>query len=307
MRAPTVACLLAAGLLAGCIGGTGPATTGGASTYTVRVEAAPDGDPVANATVVFFTHVADGVEDGHAIGPDVDRAYLRDDEVPNGTVDLAASDPFRVLAQATTGPDGRATAEIDDEDALMSVAVGGVDGLTTEVHVTTFGDPWEGAVSVDPGDSRFDDGQPRTVPLYPTRVPVDVQGTLGFASTLPSTERGTGPYWQPSPLDLSLHHRVRMTRVDLELRWNNTPTASADLYLGAGAGDEPTYTGSDDTNPPAAGPQTETLTVDDPEGRDVHAVGPVTDATTLGETVRYRVTGTLSFAGADVRLPAEGT
>lgn len=297
--------LVSAGLI-GCVGSSPSSSTDSSgTTYRVDVVAGQDGDPVANATVVYFTHVADMAED-HWHNPSNDRVYHHEDEFPNGTVDLAASDQFRVLAVETTGSDGRAEVQIDDADALVSVAVGGVHGYTTEVHVTGVGTVWEGAVYVAPSDSGFDDGEPRTVTLYPTPVPVDIQGSLDLASTLPGQDRRIEPYWERTSLELGLWHQFRMSGIDLEMSWNNTPTASADLYLGAGGGD-PVYTGSDEDNPPAGGPQTETLAVDGPEGGEVSSVGAVTDTTTVGEELPYRITGVIEFAGADVRLPADTT
>lgn len=305
-RVAAMTVVLVSAALVGCVGSPPSSSTDPSGTiYRVDVVAGQDGEPVANATVVYFTHVADMAED-HWRNPSNDRVYHHEDEIPNGTVDLAASDQFRVLAVETTGPDGQAIARIDDADALVSVAVGGVDGYTTEVHVTGVGTVWEGAVYVDPSDSDFDDGEPRTVPLYPTPIPVDIQGTLDPASTLPGEDRLADPYWERTSLELGLWHQFRMSGIDLELSWNNTPTASADLYLGAGGGD-PVYTGSDGDNPPAGGPQTETLEVEGPEGREVSSVGPVTDTTTIGADLSYRITGQIAFAGADVRLPAEGT
>lgn len=299
--------------LGGCAAPAGPEATTGATTYTVDVVAGPDGAPLAGATVVFFTHVADGshgdadeageAENGYS--SDVDRAYLNEGEVPDPPVDLAADDQFRVLARAATGPDGRATAAIGDTEALVSVAVGGVDGFTVEVHLTALGSNWTDAVRVDPTDSSFDEGEPQTVPLYPDRLPIDIDGVL---ETTAGSSGEAPPFWVPTDLELPRRQRARMVHLEATLTWNNTATASADLYLGAGAGEDPTYTGSDQVNPPADGPQTETLTIASPDGEDIRAIGPVTNTTeNARDGVPYGVRGELQFQGVDVVLDAPDT
>lgn len=316
--------LLAAGL-AGCLASQAPASGGAPAPGEaiqpgvedpVRVvvdvtEETREGPPIAGATVVFFEDVP-----SPGGGPGDGRPYVTERELPPGeTTDLSASEAFEVVAVGRTDADGRVVGHVSPDATPINVAVGGVDGWTTEARVASLVDtPRPGVRGYTPGP---EDGASFAVPLYRRTRPIRVQGTMNTSAS--AATLGTDgsaplgldePAWEPTTVRWTPDARrtdpyvTRLDHLDLTLRWNNTLAAHGDLYLRALAR-EPVH-GPDKRQTPASGPTVETLDADVPGRHDRFRVGPATNTTVAApDGLDYRITGEASFVGAGLVLPDE--
>lgn len=269
--------------------------------------------PIVGAQVVFFTNAH----------PDPGVVYYLDN-LEDRCGELAfGEEPLRILAEGTTGPDGRLVGLVDptverhdeyDQDHMpVGVAVGGVDGYTTEAY---FGGV-EG-ISYPCGFSYLGDtseGNTTDVvaSIYPETVPFDLEGTLDAEIATPQDRAIVpGPTWWPTEVhgDGGLDpYALRLAHVSANLTWSNGPEGWADLYLGFGdPGRTPEIVGEDRSQGPLDEDNVEHLDADLEGLFLVSAIGPATDqpVVTAGG-IEYRINGELTFEGADVRLPADGT
>lgn len=325
--------MLLAVALAGCLAGPGPRNGGPAggetpvtrqpgvedpARYELRVTAdTPAGPPIEGATVVFFnaTDRGDRFGDGHW----AERYYVNGTEWPCGeTMDLTASPEWNVLAVGQTGPEGRIVGLVDNETSFVSVAVGGVDGYTTEVNV--YGLTQDGAcVPASYVDDPWANGT-QTLPLYHDHHRVAVDGTFNASASaafLPGDvddpARLSEPVWDTAPLRFAepglpnLRHLDRLRHLDLTLAWNDTATEHADLTPAAGDGD-PAIWGTDARQLPGSGPSRETLTRSlSDRTLLIRRVGPVANATVVTpDGLDWRIAGEATFAGVPVVLPGSG-
>lgn len=269
-----------------------------------------DGAPIPNATVVFFRESPDQVE--------AHEYYVIDpEELPcDAPTDLEASPYWEVLAVGTTDADGRIVGLLDPDVPWVSVAVGGVEGFTTEAHV------W-GKLDRERWDRVcFRAGLPPTptdvIPLYPKHAPVSMQGVMepAVSPTSPGDGVDLPPNWDAQRLVLlpneieNSAYTLRIDHLDLELSWNNTATEYGDLYLAASASGhfEEAAVSEDHQQLPASGASRETLTWDvNPWNTSWVVVGPATNTTVVAaDGLPWRVTGTATLVDAPVVLPEVG-
>lgn len=325
MRALAVACLLAVAL-AGCLGGAGPSDSPAAGPglavqpgvddpgrYVVNVtEATRDGPPVAGATVVFFNVTATASQ----------PFYVRPGELScTEPVNLTASSDWDVLAVGTTDEAGQVVGRLDPDARMVSVAAT-APGYTTEASLHAFTDGVGCVDESDSGESPWADGG-ETVRLFRRRRPVAIEGAMNASASaaflganVSGPTEPSEPVWDAAalPFHEDRHANVwysrRLTGLDLDLTWNNTATASADLYLAAGHDTEapPTVFGSDARQQPADGPSRETLTVErvpwSPGYLDV--IGPATNRTVAADDgLDWRISGEATFRGVPLLLPGD--
>lgn len=312
--------------LAGCL--AGPATEGTPTSraglavqpgvddparFTVEVRrATADGAPIEGATVVFFNASLSKSWQGFS-GEEVERAYGDGRYFPcDEAWRLEESEHWNVLAVGETGPDGTVVGYLDPEadGRMLSVAVGGVDGWTTEVDVGTFQISGPGCEQDDDDGWPLNDDRHKTMTLYRRQLNASLTGTFPTtvtAAQLPGdgtpVDRWTTPAWQPHDLrfrddkEANIDYLGRLTRLDLLLSWNNTGVEYGDLYLRAEEA-----RGPDDRQMPDGGTSREQWSTDDPGW----TVGPASDRPVLGgeDGLAYRLGVEARFAAAPLKLPS---
>lgn len=249
-------------------GATQPYTLG----ITVRLET-PDGPVVPDASVVVASYQS------------VDTTFTDADG-------LRAS----AILALRTDENGRATARLVPEQNVL-VAAGGASGLTDERLL---------GVRIGAAGS----GGEVTLTLYRAKLPIALAGTVPNDITVaqqPNPNQAATievPFaFHPDP---SIHalYVERLSRATMELRWNNTPTEYADLYLGARLGEE-SFEGPDARQTPLAANAVETLALEraqpmsSPQGAALVLLK--TPSASVGG-VPFAIVGEASFENAFVKV-----
>lgn len=166
------------------------------------------------------------------------------------------------LASARTGADGRATLRLRPGQTVH-VAVGGKDGWTDEVA---------GMVTLGPAGGMGG----VTIPLYRDSLPIAVAAVLPQEAALASAQAATGgvagvdvPLVFSGDPVVQRAYEERLAAIRLDLGWNNTPTAYADLFAAVSIG-ERLVEGEDEQQMALAAGNVERIAVD-----DVKEPGPV--------------------------------
>lgn len=304
----------AAVLVTGCVGQEGPdaapASTAGMAVqpgvddpheFVVEVRAeTEEGPPIAGATVVFFMNRPD------ATMREWGTVYINETEwPPDERLDPATSEHFDVLAVGTTDAEGRLIGLLDPDVEAPNVAVGGVEGYTTEAVIAAYTVAAGPVHRIDPYIVAQLDG-PLVVPLFRTERTVAIDGVLGTTVNTTALPLGDEDPWQPTEVSFepaTSGYLARLDRLDLELRWNNTATAHGDLHLRAWASPGGFAKGDDQVRLPLSGANVARLDADFGWTHELR-VGPATDTLAGGaDRLPYRIQGTAHFASAPIVLP----